>query len=216
MPNWVLLLSLLMDGGNCWRDKANHDVSYGKFQEAGDLGKTIFMPCVNWRPDIRIWILKRVGIYGHSGGGFASTKAILKFPNFYKVAVSSAGNHDQRGYIAAWGELYNGLLEGDNFAAQANINLVGNLKGKLMLVTGDMDDNVHPALTIQMANALIKANKDFDLMILPNTNHATSAMNPYFIRRLWDYFVSKLAGFEPPKEYAIDASAIPPQTLSLS
>jgi dipeptidyl-peptidase 4 len=202
-----------IDGlGNCLRDKANHDVSYGKFQEAGDLENHIYgmrqlaarYPCMD---------LNRVGIYGHSGGGFASTKAILKFPEFYKVAVSSAGNHDQRGYIAGWGELYNGLLEGDNFVAQANANLAGNLKGKLLLATGDMDDNVHPALTIQMADALIKANKDFDLIILPNTNHMTSMMNAYFIRRSWDYFVRNLGGNEPPREYAIDASTIPPQTL---
>jgi dipeptidyl-peptidase 4 len=194
--------------GNCWRNKANHDMSYGKLDTGGDLENHIHgirqlarrFPCMD---------LTRVGIHGHSGGGFASTRAILKFPDFYKVAVSSAGNHDQRGYIAGWGEIYNGLLEGDNYAAQANISLAGNLKGKLLLVTGDMDDNVLPALTIQVANALIKANKDFDFLILPNTNHGTSWLNAYFLRRLWDYFVRNLAGNEPPKEYAIDASAFP-------
>jgi len=153
--------------------------------------------------------LNRVGIYGHSGGGFASTKAILTYPDFYKVAVSSSGNHDQRGYLAGWGELYQGLLDGNNYDAQSNIALAGNLKGHLFLVHGDMDDNVHPALTMQVVDALIKAGKDFDMLILPNRDHAFGS-DPYFIRRKWDYFVKHLAGKEPPKEYAINAADIPP------
>jgi dipeptidyl aminopeptidase/acylaminoacyl peptidase len=146
--------------------------------------------------------VSRVGIYGHSGGGFASTHAILAYPDFYKVAVSSAGNHDQRGYLAAWGEQYQGLLEGDNYKNQANPGLAANLKGKLLLAHGDMDDNVHPSLTIQVVDALIKANKDFDLLILPNRNHGFT-LDPYFKRRQWDYFVRNLLGAEPPQGYEI-------------
>jgi dipeptidyl aminopeptidase/acylaminoacyl peptidase len=149
-----------------------------------------------------------VGITGHSGGGFASTRAILAHPDFYKVAVSGAGNHDQLGYQSYWGEKYQGLPETaddveDTYGAQINARLAGNLKGKLLLITGDMDDNVHPALTLQVANALIAANKDFDLLLLPNRNHRTSFRDPYVQRKIWDYFVRHLLGAEPPEGYRI-------------
>ena len=152
--------------------------------------------------------LERVGITGHSGGGFASTRAILAYPDFYKVAVSSAGNHDQLGYQSYWGEKYQSPPKASSdveaaYGAQINARLAGNLKGKLLLITGDMDDNVHPALTLQVANALIAANKDFDLLVLPNRNHQTSFRDPYVIRRLWDYFVRHLLGAEPPAGYRI-------------
>ena len=117
--------------------------------------------------------LERVGIYGHSGGGFASTDAILRSPGFYKVAVSGAGNHDQRTYGIHWGPLYQSLYQkdtvsgGDNYESQANQLIAKNLRGKLLLMHGDMDDNVHPAMTIQVVNELIKANKDFDLDVTP-------------------------------------------------
>ncbi len=169
-----------IDGlGTPYRSKAFHDFAYGKMEDAGGLEDHIagIRQLAAERPYMD---LDRVGIYGHSGGGFASTHAILAFPDFYKVAVSSAGNHDQRGYLAAWGEQYQGLLDGDNYAKQANVALAANLKGKLLLVHGDMDDNVPPALTIQVADALIKANKDFDLLILPNRNHGlvTTPISP--------------------------------------
>jgi dipeptidyl aminopeptidase/acylaminoacyl peptidase len=150
--------------------------------------------------------LSKVGIYGHSGGGFASTRAIFLYPDFYKVAVSAAGNHDQRGYNAGWGEKYQGLLEGDNYLDQVNASIAKNLKGKLMLSYGDMDDNVHLCLTLQVVDALIKANKDFDLLVLPNGNHGYGAAMPYHTRRKWDYFVRHLLGEEPPKEYKFTPS----------
>ncbi len=191
-----------IDGlGTPFRSKAFHDFSYGKMEDAGGLEDHIagFRQLAATRP----WMdLDRVGIYGHSGGGFASTHAILAFPEFYKVAVSSAGNHDQRGYLAAWGELYQGPLDGANYDKQANAGLAANLKGRLLLAHGDMDDNVPPSLTIQVAGALIKANKDFDLLILPNRNHNLRT-DTYFIRRRWDYFVKNLLGAEPPREYEI-------------
>jgi dipeptidyl aminopeptidase/acylaminoacyl peptidase len=202
-----------IDGlGNVGRDKANHDFSYGKFTEAGGLEDHIagLRQLAERYPYMD---LSRVGIFGHSGGGFASTKAILTYPEFYKVAVSSAGNHDQRGYLAGWGELYSGLMEGENFVDQANPNLAANLKGKLLLAAGDMDDNVHPALTMQVIDALIKANKDFDMLILPNRNHMFMR-DAYFIRKLWDYFVTHLLGAVPPEGYAINEEDIPPMDLS--
>ena len=154
------------------------------------------------------WLdLERVGIYGHSGGGFASTDAILRYPDFYKVAVSTAGNHDNRTYHAAYAEKYEGLMtrdtvrKTDSYANQVNASLAGNLKGKLFLMTGDMDDNVHPAMTLQVVDALIKANKSFDFMILPNRAHGLN--EPYVIRRRWDYFVQHLMGMIPPDNYTI-------------
>jgi dipeptidyl aminopeptidase/acylaminoacyl peptidase len=151
--------------------------------------------------------IDRVGIYGHSGGGFASTDAILRYPDFYKVAVSESGNHDNRTYHAAWGEKYQGLLVRDtlngtdNYQNQVNANLAGNLTGKLFLIHGDMDDNVHPAMTIRVADALIKANKSFDFLIATDQAHGVN--EPYYVRRKWDYFVRHLMGQEPPENYTI-------------
>lgn len=197
-----------IDGlGTPFRSKAFHDFGYGKMEEAGGLEDHIagLKQLAISRPYMD---LSRVGIYGHSGGGFASTHAILAYPDFYKVAVSSSGNHDQRSYLACWGEQYQGLLQGDNYKAQANAGLAANLKGKLLLVHGDMDDNVHPAMTLQVVDALIKANKDFDLLILPNRNHSYG-LDPYFTRRKWDYFVKNLLGAEPPSGYEIKVGKLP-------
>ena len=184
-----------------FRSKAFHDFVFGKLEEAGGLEDHItgLRQLAASRPYMD---LGRVGIWGHSGGGYASTHAILAYPDFYKVAVSSAGSHDSRVYLTTWGERYQGFLTADNYKAQANASLAANLKGKLLLVHGDMDDNVHPALTMQVVDALIKANKDFDLLILPNRNHGFY-LEPYFIRRMWDYFVRNLLGAEPPQGYEI-------------
>src|SRR6185295_8342995 len=111
-----------------------------------------------------------VGIFGASGGGFASTDAMFRYPDFFKAAVSSSGNHDNRTYYYGWGERYQGLLvrdtvrKTDNYENQSNAALAKNLKGKLLLIHGDLDDNVHPAMTLQVVDALIKANKSFDLL----------------------------------------------------
>lgn len=150
--------------------------------------------------------LDRVGIFGQSGGGFAAARAILQYPDFYKVAVSASGNHDQRGYIPGWGETYNGPDDGKNYLDSSNAPLAGNLRGKLLLMHGEMDDNVHPALTLQLVDALIKANKDFDLLIMPNVEHGLMS-TPYALRRQWDYFVRNLLGAEPPAGYSITAKS---------
>jgi dipeptidyl aminopeptidase/acylaminoacyl peptidase len=151
--------------------------------------------------------LDRVGIFGHSGGGFASTDAVLRYPDFFKVAVSSAGNHDNRSYDYTWGEKYQGVLEqnengGDNFDSQANQNLAQNLAGKLLLMYGTLDDNVHPNATLLVIDELIKHNKDFDLIVMPNRNHGYAG-DPYVTRRTWDYFVKHLLEVDPPVEYQI-------------
>jgi dipeptidyl aminopeptidase/acylaminoacyl peptidase len=152
--------------------------------------------------------LDRVGIYGISGGGFASTAAILRYPDFYQVAVSMAGNHDNRTYYHGWGERFQGLLvrdtvaKTDNYAAAANKSYAGQLKGKLFLIHGDLDDNVHPAHTTALVDALIKANKTFDFLMVPDADHNLTP-NPYLIRRTWDYFVEHLLRRQPPTDYLI-------------
>ena len=191
--------------GTRHRSKAFHDNYYG---DMGDNGIPDHVAAIQQLAIRHPYMdLERVGIYGHSGGGFASTDAILRFPDFYKVAVSGAGNHDQQTYGHYWGEVYQGLMQRDsikgtnNYDSQANRLLARNLKGRLLLMHGDMDDNVHPAMTIQVVNELIKANRDFDLIIAPDRAHGLN--EPYFIRRRWDYFVRHLLGAEPPREYEI-------------
>jgi len=142
----------------------------------------------------------RVGIHGHSGGGFMSTAAMLVYPDFFKVAVSSAGNHENNIYNRWWSEKHHGTQEvitpkGDTtfvYQIEKNPDLAKNLKGRLLLVTGDVDNNVHPANTIRMANALIKANKRFDMITLPGQRHGFGDMTEYFFWRMGDYFVQHL------------------------
>ena len=191
--------------GTPLRSKAFHDNYYGNF---ADNGLPDHIAVIKQLASRHGFIdIDRVGIFGHSGGGFASTDAILRYPDFFKVAVSGAGNHDNRSYNIYWAEKYQGLMRRDsvrrtdNFANEANMSLVANLKGHLLLMHGDMDDNVHPAMTIQMVDALIKANKTFDLIIAPNRPHSLN--EPYFIRRRWDYFVEHLLGAVPPNNYLI-------------
>ena len=191
--------------GTPLRSKAFHDSYYGNFTDNGLPDHIAVIKQLGSR--YPFMNLDRVGIFGHSGGGFASTDAILKYPDFYKVAVSGSGNHDNRSYNIYWGEKYQGLLERDtlrktdNFASSANASMAKNLRGHLLLMHGDMDDNVHPAMTIQMVDALIKANRTFDLIIAPNRPHSLN--EPYFIRRRWDYFVTNLMGATPPQDYEI-------------
>jgi dipeptidyl-peptidase-4 len=152
--------------------------------------------------------LTRVGVWGHSGGGFATAAAMFRYPDFYKVGISESGNHDNRNYEDDWGERYIGLMtkgtDGkDNYEVQANQIYAKNLKGKLLLAHGGMDDNVPPSNTYLVVDALIKANKDFDLLVIPNARHGYGPASPYMMRRRWDYFVKHLLGAEPPKEYEI-------------
>jgi dipeptidyl aminopeptidase/acylaminoacyl peptidase len=158
------------------------------------------------------WIdIDRAGIWGHSGGGFASADAILRYPDFFRVAVSEAGNHDNREYEDDWAEKWQGLLAGGpngttNYDNQANQLLAANLKGKLLLAHGTTDDNVPPYNTLLLVDALIRANKDFDLLLLPNRRHGFGG-EPYMVRRRWDYFVRNLLGAEPPAGYELHPPA---------
>jgi dipeptidyl aminopeptidase/acylaminoacyl peptidase len=191
--------------GTPFRSKAFHDNYYGNF---GDNGLPDHIAAIKQLAARYGFIdVERVGIFGHSGGGFASTDAMLRYPDFFKVAVSGSGNHDNRSYNIYWSEKYQGLMtrdsarKTDNFETSANKTMAKNLRGHLLLMHGDMDDNVHPANTIQLVDELIKANRTFDLIIAPNRAHGLN--EPYFIRRRWDYFVQHLLGAAPPDNYEI-------------
>ena len=156
----------------------------------------------------------KVGIWGHSGGGFATAAAMFRYPDFFKVGISESGNHDNRNYEDDWGERYIGLLtknpDGtDNYTAQANQTYAKNLKGKLMLAHGMMDNNVPPYNTMLVVDALTKANKDYDLVIFPNAGHGFGTDSPYMMRRRWDYFVKNLLGKEPPPNYKLETKTDP-------
>ena len=160
----------------------------------------------------------RVGVWGHSGGGYATAAAMFRYPDFYKVGISESGNHDNRNYEDDWGERYIGLLVEDankksNYEDQANQNFAKNLKGKLMLAHGMMDDNVPPSNTLLVVDALVKANKDFDLIVFPNDRHGFRGQSgTYMTRRRWDYFVKNLMSAEPPREYEIKSKPDPRMT----
>ncbi len=154
--------------------------------------------------------ISRTGIYGHSGGGFATTTAMFRYPDFFKVGIAESGDHDLRENEDDWGERYQGPVEYNtdgtsNYTVQANQNFAKNLKGHLLLAQGTMDTNVPPYETMLVEDALIKANKDFDLIFIPNANHGYGMASNYMMRRRWDYFVRWLLHTTPPKEFHITA-----------
>ena len=151
-------------------------------------------------------------MYGHSGGGNATAAAMFHYPDFFKVGIAESGNHDQRDYEDDWAEKWAGLLVKNadgttNYDSQANQYLAKNLKGIYCWRTGTMDDNVPPNNTLVLVDALIKANKDFDLLMIPNAAHGYGAASQYMMRRRWDYFVRYLGGDVPPKEYEMKPQA---------
>lgn len=156
------------------------------------------------------WIdIDKAAMWGHSGGGFITAGALLRAPynDFFKVGIAEAGNHDQRQYEDDWGERYQGALiknpDGtDNYTVEANQTHAEGLKGRLFLIHGTMDNNVPPYNTYLLADALIKANKEFDMLMIPNSGHGFAPGN-YVMRRRWDYFVRHLLGAEPPRDYII-------------
>jgi dipeptidyl aminopeptidase/acylaminoacyl peptidase len=199
---------LCIDGmGNPHRTKSFHDAHASKPDEMGD---DTIPDQVSGIKDLATqysWIdVAHVGIWGHSGGGNATVSAMLHFPEFFQVGWAESGNHDNRDYEDDWDERWAGLevigADGkSNYDAHANQNYAKNLKGHLMLTHGTMDDNVPPSNTMLVADALIKANKNFDLLMIPNAHHGYAAAGPYVMRRRWDYFVRYLGGGVPPEEY---------------
>ena len=155
------------------------------------------------------WIdASRAGIWGHSGGGNATATAMFMYPEIYKVGIAESGNHDNLSYEDDWAERYHGLLvknaDGtDNYTGQDNAAHADKLKGKLLLIHGMMDDNVPPQMTLLVVDALVKANKDFDLLLLPHARHGYGADSYYVMRRRWDYFVRNLLGATPPAQFEL-------------
>jgi dipeptidyl aminopeptidase/acylaminoacyl peptidase len=204
-----------IDGmGTPWRSKKFHETWYG------NMGDNTIPDQVTGMKELAArypWIdLDRAGIWGHSGGGNATATAMFQFPDFFKVGIAEAGNHDNRIYEDDWGEKWQGLLvknpDGtDNYANQANQDMAKNLKGKLLLAHGTLDTNVMPNSTLLVVDALIRANKDFDLLLLPNRGHGFGN-EPYMVRRRWDYFVRHLLGAEPPAGYQMRGATQAPPT----
>lgn len=197
-----------IDGrGTPGRSKSFHDAYYGA------MGRDNTIPDqVAGMQDLarrHAWIdIDKAAMWGHSGGGFITAGAMFRYPDFFKVGIAESGNHDQRNYEDDWGERYQGLLvrnpDGtDNYTVEANQSLAKNLKGKLLLAHGTLDNNVPPGNTELVVDALIKANRDFDLLMIPNAAHGYGAAGNYMMRRRWDYFVRWLLDKEPPKDYEI-------------
>lgn len=178
-----------MDGpGTPYRSKEFHDASYGHLGNAGGLPDHInaLKMLAKDRPYMD---LSRVGMFGHSAGGFMTAQALLSYPDFYRVGVASSGDHDSRFYGSYWGEKYEGLQS--NYTKQITSRKAGNLTGDLLLITGDADDNVNPCMTMQMVDAFIDAGKPFDLLVMTNRNHDLS-YDPYYLHRLFGYFMEHL------------------------
>lgn len=185
-----------VDGmGTANRSKAFHNVSYKNMGNnlldhvlaIKDLGKRF------------AWIdTTRVGIFGHSAGGYDAGHAVLAFPDFYKVAVASSGDHDFRMEKDWWPEMYMGWPVDSSYNEVSNITMAKNLRGKLLIVHGGIDENVNPSATFKLAEALVKADKEFDMLILPSQHHGyTGIYNDYFTKRKWNYFVQHLLGATP-------------------
>ena len=196
----VVVITVGNRGGNPSRSKWYHNYGYGNLRDYGLADKKAAIEQLADR--YKFIDIDRVGIHGHSGGGFMSTAAMLVYPDFFKVAVSSSGNHDNSIYNRWWSEKHHGVKEiigekGDTsftYSIEKNPDLAKNLKGHLMLTTGDIDNNVSPANTIRMANALIRANKRFDFTLLPGQRHAYGDMDEYFFWVLADYYSKWLLG----------------------
>ena len=196
----IIVVTVGNRGGHPSRSKWYHNYGYGNLRDYGLADKKT---TIEQLADRYNYIdINRVGIHGHSGGGFMSTAAMLVYPDFFKVAVSSSGNHDNSVYNRWWSEKHHGVKEtinekGDTsflYNIEKNPELAKNLKGHLLLTTGDIDNNVHPANTIRMANALIKANKRFDFFNFPGQRHAYGDMNEYFFWLMADYYSKWLIG----------------------
>lgn len=184
-----------IDGmGTSFRSKAFHDVAWRNLADAGLPDRIAWMRAA---AKTRPWMdLTRVGIYGGSAGGQNALGALLQHGDFYKVAVADCGCHDNRMDKIWWNELWMGWPIGPHYAEQSNVTLAPRLTGKLLLIVGELDTNVDPASTLQVANALIKADKDFDMLLIPGAGHG-AAETPYGRRRRQDFLVRHLMGVEP-------------------
>lgn len=185
-----------VDGlGSSGRSKEFHNYSYKNL--GGNLEDHV--SAIKQLGQTYSWVdTTRVGIFGHSAGGYDAGRAVLAYPDFYKVAVASSADHDHRMEKAWWPEMYMGWPVDSAYHEQSNITMAGNLKGKLLIVHGGIDDNVNPSATFKLAEALVKADKQFDMLILPSQRHGYQGQHKkYFIKTRWNYFVKHLKGVEP-------------------
>ena len=196
--------------GTPGRSKSFHDAYYGAMGRDNTLPDQVagMKELAQQYP----WIdIDRAAMWGHSGGGFITADAMFRYPDFFKVGIAESGNHDQREYEDDWGERYQGLLVEAarrrhrqlRHRGRSEPELAKNLKGQLLLMHGTMDNNVPPYNTLLVVDALIKANKDFDLLLLPNQQHGYGTASAYMMRRRWDYFVTWLLQGTPPTDYVM-------------
>ena len=202
-----IVVSIDGRGSGPGRSKSFHDAYYGAMGRDNTLPDQV--AAMQNLARRYAWIdIDKAAMWGHSGGGFIAADAMFRYPDFFKVGISESGNHDQRNYEDDWGERYQGLLVRgpngtDTYDVEANQSMARNLKGKLLLAHGTMDDNVPPDNTYLVVDALIKANKDFDLLMIPNAAHGFGSASNYMMRRRWDYFVRWLYDADPPAGYVI-------------
>jgi dipeptidyl-peptidase-4 len=187
-----------IDGrGTPGRNKAFHDASYGHLADAGCLADHV--AALRQLAATRPWMdLDRVGAFGHSGGGFAAARAMLDFPDVYRVGVALSGSHDARYFNPGFVEAYDGADNREAWARASNVDIADRLQGKLLLVHGEMDDQVHPDHTLRLAAALVAADKDFELLIVPGAEHLFIDTLHYVRKRAWDFLVRELMGEQPP------------------
>lgn len=193
---------VMVDGrGTLGRSRAFHQYSYRNLGGAFDDHVTLIKQMAARYPYMDI---TRVGVFGTSAGAYGAAHAMLVHPEFYKVGVSVSGDHDARLDKAWWNENYQGYPVQDDYIAQSNVTMADRLQGHLLLEHGDIDDNVHPVETMRFADALMKANKNFDMLLVPNMYHGESGEHAdYLVRRRWDYFVEHLLGVTPPAGFEI-------------
>jgi dipeptidyl aminopeptidase/acylaminoacyl peptidase len=203
-PRWQTLTDLgfivaKMDGmGTANRSKAFHDVCWHNVADAGFPDRILWHKAAAAK--YPYYDISRVGLYGGSAGGQNSVGALLFHPDFYKVAVSSCGCHDNRMDKASWNEQYMGYPVGPHYAANSNIDNAAKLKGKLLLILGELDMNVPPESTYRLLDAFNRANKDVDFLLVPNAGHGSGG--PLGERRRVDFFLRHLHGVEPPDRNA--------------
>ncbi|MFI0976414.1 alpha/beta hydrolase family protein [Streptomyces sp. NPDC021093] len=187
-----------MDGrGTPGRDKLFHDASYGNYAAAGALDDHV--AALRQLAAKRPWMdLDRVGAFGHSGGGFATVRALLDHPDVYRVGVAESGNHDNRLFHLQVAEAYDGL-DPAAWARSSNVERAAELQGKLLLIHGAVDDVVHVHHTMRLAERLIIADKDFELLVVPGAEHFFIGYEHHVNRRKWDFLLRNLMGVEPPE-----------------
>jgi dipeptidyl aminopeptidase/acylaminoacyl peptidase len=195
-------IGVMVDGrGTTGRSRAFHEYSYRNLGGAFEDHVAMIRQMAQAHLEMDV---TRVGIYGTSAGGYGAAHAMLAFPDFYSVGVSTSGDHDARLDKAWWNELYQGYPVLDDYVAQSNVTMAGRLEGHLLVEHGDLDGNVHPVATVRFVDALMKAHKDFDMLLVPNMFHGESGEHDrYLVRRRWDYFVEHLLGVDPPRGFEI-------------